>query len=62
MTESRRIGVTDDVSAARAIGVSTKLIENDQPNIKITVPRDLELVEAILKLREESPPVSKGKG
>jgi len=60
VTESRRIGVTDDVSAARAIGVSTKLIENDQPNIKITVPRDLELVEAILKLREESPPRQQG--
>ena len=56
VTESRRIGVTDDVSAARAIGVSTKLIENGQPNIKITVPRDLELVEAILKLREDPPP------
>ena len=58
VTESRRIGVTDDVSAAKAIGVATKLIENQRPNIKITVPRDLDLVEAMLKLRErpEHPP------
>ncbi len=51
-TESRGIGVTDDVSAVESIGGNTKLVENTQPNIKITIPRDLELAEALLKMRE----------
>ena len=50
-TTSRHLEVTDDVSAAEAIGVHTKLIENPLPNIKITLPRDLALTEAILDRR-----------
>lgn len=45
---SRRLPVTDDVSAAEVLGVATKLIENSFPNTKITVPRDLAVVEALL--------------
>ncbi|NIP93496.1 MAG: hypothetical protein GWO24_08600 [Akkermansiaceae bacterium] len=51
VTAARRIRVTDDVSAAEALGVQTKLIENPFPNIKITVPRDLAVVEALMKMR-----------
>ena len=53
LTESRRLHITDDVSAAEAIGVPTKLIENPLPNPKITFPRDLTIVEALLRIRKE---------
>lgn len=51
-TESQHLEVTDDVSAAEAIGVSTRLVENILPNLKITLPQDLALAEAILKTRQ----------
>ena len=51
-TTSQRLDVTDDVSAVEAIGIHTKLIENPLPNIKITLPQDLTLAEAILGTRE----------
>ncbi len=43
--------VTDDVSAATAIGVATQLVENPFPNPKITFPRDLAVAEALLRAR-----------
>lgn len=46
------LAVTDDVSAVEAIGVPTKLIENPLPNLKITVPQDLAVVEALLASRD----------
>jgi 2-C-methyl-D-erythritol 4-phosphate cytidylyltransferase/2-C-methyl-D-erythritol 4-phosphate cytidylyltransferase/2-C-methyl-D-erythritol 2,4-cyclodiphosphate synthase len=49
VAESRRVLVTDDVSAAEVVGVATKLIENPHPNIKITVPQDLAVVEALIE-------------
>ena len=52
VTESQRLGVTDDVSAVEAIGIPTKLIENSLPNPKITVPQDLTLAEAIMHVRK----------
>jgi 2-C-methyl-D-erythritol 4-phosphate cytidylyltransferase len=48
VAEQRRLQVTDDVSAAEAIGVPSKLIENPHPNLKITFPRDLAVVEALM--------------
>ncbi|MEX2581050.1 MAG: 2-C-methyl-D-erythritol 4-phosphate cytidylyltransferase [Verrucomicrobiales bacterium] len=44
--------VTDEVSAVEAIGHPVKLVENTEPNLKITVPADLALAEAILAARE----------
>lgn len=41
--------VTDEVSAMEAIGVSVSLVENTEPNLKITVPGDLVVATAILK-------------
>ena len=46
---AQQLPVTDDVSAAEAIGQSTQLVENPFPNPKITVPADLPLAEALLK-------------
>jgi len=43
--------VTDDVTAATAIGVATTLVENPFPNPKITFPRDLAVAEALLRSR-----------
>jgi 2-C-methyl-D-erythritol 4-phosphate cytidylyltransferase len=45
---NQQLPVTDDVSAAEAIGVQTRLIENPFPNPKITTPSDLPLAEALL--------------
>jgi 2-C-methyl-D-erythritol 4-phosphate cytidylyltransferase len=49
---ARRIPVTDEVSAAEALGIATKLVENTAPNLKITVPSDLVLAAAILATRQ----------
>ena len=41
--------VTDEVSALQAIGVKVRLVENQKPNLKITVPADLAIAENILQ-------------
>lgn len=41
--------VTDEVSAAQALGVKVKFIESRHPNLKITTPADLALAEALAK-------------
>jgi 2-C-methyl-D-erythritol 4-phosphate cytidylyltransferase len=48
---ARRMPITDDVSAADALGIATKLVENNLPNLKVTVLGDLLVAEAILKAR-----------
>ncbi len=40
--------VTDEVSALEAIGRPVQLVENEEPNFKITVPADLAVAEALL--------------
>jgi len=44
--------VTDEVSAVTGIGHLVKLVENFEPNLKITVPADLVVAEAIWRRRE----------
>ncbi|NLT71166.1 MAG: 2-C-methyl-D-erythritol 4-phosphate cytidylyltransferase [Verrucomicrobiaceae bacterium] len=44
--------VTDEVSAVRGIGHIVKLVENSEPNLKITVPGDLVVAAAIWGARE----------
>lgn len=39
--------VTDEVSAVQAIGIPVHLVENPEPNFKITVPSDLALAKAL---------------
>lgn len=44
--------LTDDCSAAEAAGLTVRLTKGSEENLKITVPTDLILAEAILKRRE----------
>lgn len=44
--------VTDEVSAVQKMGVSVFLTRIDEPNFKITVPRDLELSRLVLESRK----------
>ncbi len=46
--------VTDEVSAVRGIGHVVKLVENPEPNLKITVPGDLVVASAIWRERERA--------
>jgi len=43
---------TDDASVAEAAGATINLVEGDRENIKITVPTDIPLAEAILRRRK----------
>lgn len=45
--------VTDEVSAVQKMGKKIALLRNDDWNLKITFPRDLEMAEHILALREK---------
>ena len=51
--EAKRISLTDDCSAVEAMGLPVYLTEGSRENLKITVPTDLILAEAILKEREK---------
>lgn len=41
--------VTDEVSAIEALGEKVRLVENCEPNLKITVPGDLVVAEAVMR-------------
>ena len=43
------ISITDDCSAAEAIGVKTYIFDGDERNIKLTRPQDFKLAEEIAK-------------
>lgn len=43
--------VTDEVSAVESLGEPVQLVENHEPNPKITFPADLSLAEAVLAAR-----------
>ncbi len=51
MVMTRRLEVTDEVSAVQAIGMRVKFIEANHPNPKITRPSDLVLAAAILTIK-----------
>jgi 2-C-methyl-D-erythritol 4-phosphate cytidylyltransferase len=44
--------VTDEVSALQEAGYTVRLLQNTEWNIKITFPRDLDLAEKMMNLRE----------
>lgn len=44
--------VTDDSSAVESIGQDVALVENLEPNLKLTRPSDFPLAEAVLKIRQ----------
>jgi 2-C-methyl-D-erythritol 4-phosphate cytidylyltransferase len=45
--------VTDEVSAVQKLGKKIALLRNDDWNLKITFPRDLEMAEHILAMRDK---------
>ena len=49
----KKLELTDDASALPAIGFKVKLFEGDPTNIKLTVPSDLPVAEALLAWRSE---------
>ena len=44
--------ITDDCSAVERMGMSVRIVEGDECNIKVTTPLDLKLAEAILEERQ----------
>ena len=46
--------LTDDCSAAEAAGMKVRLTQGSEENLKITVPSDLALADAVLKRRERA--------
>ena len=43
------ISITDDCSAVEHMGMSVKIVEGDERNIKITTPMDLKIAEMLLE-------------
>ena len=47
--EADGLSVTDDCSAVEHLGMSVKLVEGEERNIKITTPMDLRLAEMLME-------------
>ena len=41
--------ITDDCSAVENLGMSVKIVEGDERNIKVTTPMDLKIAEMLLE-------------
>lgn len=50
--EKDGIAITDDCSAVEYIGMSVKMVEGDERNIKVTTPMDLKIAEMLLEEME----------
>ncbi|MFK7787898.1 MAG: 2-C-methyl-D-erythritol 4-phosphate cytidylyltransferase [Phycisphaeraceae bacterium] len=46
-------GITDDASVVELAGKDVYIVEGDAMNLKLTTPGDVELMEAVLKMRAE---------
>ena len=44
--------ITDDCSAVELMGMSVKLVEGDEQNVKVTTPMDLKIAEMLLEEQE----------
>ena len=44
-----KAAITDDCSAVERMGMSVKIVEGDERNIKITTPMDLQLAQILVK-------------
>ena len=44
--------VTDDCSAVELMGMTVKIVEGDERNIKVTTPMDLKIAEMLLEEME----------
>ena len=47
--EEEKAQVTDDCSAVERLGMSVKLVEGDERNLKVTTPLDLKIAELLLE-------------
>ena len=47
--EQDKAAITDDCSAVERLGMSVRIVEGDERNIKVTTPLDLKLAELILE-------------
>ena len=43
------LAITDDCSAVEHMGMSVKIVDGDERNIKITTPMDLKIAQLILE-------------
>ena len=43
------VPITDDCSAVELMGMSVKIVEGDERNLKITTPLDLKIAELLLE-------------
>ena len=50
--EEDKAQVTDDCSAVERMGMSIKIVEGDEENLKVTTPMDLKIAEMILEGRK----------
>jgi 2-C-methyl-D-erythritol 4-phosphate cytidylyltransferase len=53
---AKQLEITDDAAALATIGLPVSLVQNQQPNPKITTPEDLILAEHLLNLSKKSAP------
>ena len=51
---SKKECFTDDASVVEAAGYKIKIVDGDPNNIKITTPRDLDLMRYLLTIEQES--------
>jgi len=47
--EQDKVAVTDDCSAVEYLGMTVKLVEGDERNLKVTTPMDLKIAEMLLE-------------
>ncbi len=47
--EKKGIAITDDCSAVELLGMSVRMVEGDERNIKVTTPMDLKIAELLLE-------------
>lgn len=47
--EQEQAAVTDDCSAVELLGMSVRIVEGDERNIKVTTPMDLKIAELLLE-------------
>ena len=47
--EDKKLSLTDDCSAVETMGMSVKIVEGDERNIKVTTPLDLKIAQMFLE-------------
>ena len=47
--EQDKVEVTDDCSAVERLGMSVKMVEGDERNLKVTTPMDLKIAELLME-------------